>query len=78
MQIRNWIADNVSQKVAGELRIIYGGSVNGSNSLNLIEQKDIDGFLVGGASMKPEFSKIVENAWGQYTNWFWVKKSKVW
>jgi triosephosphate isomerase len=36
----------------------------------LIEQKDIDGFLVGGASMKPEFSKIVENAWGQYTNWF--------
>jgi hypothetical protein len=28
--------------------------------------------------MKPEFSKIVENAWGQYTNWFWVKKSKVW
>jgi len=38
LQIRNWIADNVSQKVAGELRIIYGGSVNGANSLKLIEQ----------------------------------------
>ncbi|KAI8892695.1 Triosephosphate isomerase [Globomyces pollinis-pini] len=53
LQIRNWLASNVSQKVADETRIMYGGSVNAKNCGELQSQPDIDGFLVGGASLKP-------------------------
>ncbi|KAE8698710.1 Triosephosphate isomerase [Hibiscus syriacus] len=49
-------------KVASKTRIIYGGSVNGSNCAELAKQADIDGFLVGGASLKgPEFATIVNS-----------------
>lgn len=62
--IRKWLKENVSEKVAEETRILYGGSVNGKNCKELATQPDIDGFLVGGASLKPEceltsFSKHV-------------------
>lgn len=41
------------------MRIIYGGSVKSNNALDLISQPDIDGFLVGGASLDAtEFVKI--------------------
>lgn len=50
---------NASGDAAKETRIIYGGSVNAKNSDNLISQPDVDGFLVGGASLKPEFNDIV-------------------
>jgi len=49
--IRNWLSQNVSVKVASETRIIYGGSVKPDNCEELSKQKDIDGFLVGGASL---------------------------
>ncbi|OQV22229.1 Triosephosphate isomerase B [Hypsibius exemplaris] len=42
-----------------DLRIIYGGSVTGKNCKELSAQKDVDGFLVGGASLKPEFIEII-------------------
>lgn len=42
-----------------DLRIIYGGSVTGKNCKELAAQKDVDGFLVGGASLKPEFIEII-------------------
>jgi len=61
-EIREWMAKNVSPEVAGAVRILYGGSVNGANSADLIEKPDIDGFLVGGASLKPEFSDIIKAA----------------
>lgn len=61
-EIRNWLAENVSPAVAGATRILYGGSVNGGNCADLITRKDIDGFLVGGASLKPEFKDIIEAA----------------
>lgn len=51
--IREWLAKNVSDKVAEETRILYGGSVNEKNCSELAQQPDIDGFLVGGASLKP-------------------------
>jgi triosephosphate isomerase len=51
--IREWLKANVSEKVAEETRILYGGSVNEKNSPELSKQPDIDGFLVGGASLKP-------------------------
>jgi triosephosphate isomerase len=58
--IRSWFTENVSEEVANSIRIIYGGSVNEKNSQELIGQKDLDGFLVGGASLKPAFKTIVE------------------
>jgi triosephosphate isomerase len=57
--IRNWVSENVSNDVAQRIRIIYGGSVTGANCNTLIKEKDIDGFLVGGASLKPEFKDII-------------------
>jgi triosephosphate isomerase len=52
--IRKWLKAKVSDAVADETRILYGGSVNGKNCKDLAKEKDIDGFLVGGASLKPE------------------------
>ncbi|KAI9914092.1 hypothetical protein PsorP6_006662 [Peronosclerospora sorghi] len=60
--LRAWIADQVSSAVAGNVRIIYGGSVKGDNCKDLIALDDVDGFLVGGASLKPEFETIVKSA----------------
>lgn len=58
--IRNWLKDGVSHDVSNATRIIYGGSVTDQNCSELIRQQDIDGFLVGGASLKPAFKTIVE------------------
>jgi triosephosphate isomerase len=49
----------VSEDVAQATRIIYGGSVTETNAAELIKQTDVDGFLVGGASLKPAFADIV-------------------
>ncbi|KAI0553068.1 triose-phosphate isomerase-like protein [Xylaria curta] len=59
--IREWLAKNVSQSVADETRILYGGSVSEKNCKDLSKQKDIDGFLVGGASLKPAFVDIINS-----------------
>jgi len=60
--VRDWLKKNVSAEVASKTRIIYGGSVNGGNCAELAKQEDIDGFLVGGASLKgPEFATIVNS-----------------
>jgi len=58
--IRAWLTTNVSAEVAKAVRIIYGGSVKGSNSIELISCPNIDGFLVGGASLLPEFVDIIK------------------
>ncbi len=52
--IRNWIKDNFSKETADQIRILYGGSVKPDNSAALMSCPDIDGALVGGASLKPE------------------------
>ncbi|ONK67751.1 uncharacterized protein A4U43_C05F3400 [Asparagus officinalis] len=52
--LRKWLHKNVSAEVAESCRIIYGGSVNGANCKELAGQADVDGFLVGGASLKAE------------------------
>ncbi len=57
--LREWLAKEVSAEVAASTRIIYGGSVTGANCKELAKQADIDGFLVGGASLKPEFVDII-------------------
>jgi len=57
--IRKLIAEKASPEVAEKIRIQYGGSANPENAPDLSAQPDIDGFLVGGASLKPEFKDIV-------------------
>lgn len=59
--IREWLKNEVNNKAADETRIIYGGSVNEKNCRNLSLQPDIDGFLVGGASLKPAFVDIINS-----------------
>jgi triosephosphate isomerase len=58
-EIRQWLAKNISTTVAVETRIIYGGSASGANCDELYAMQDINGFLVGGASLKEEFVKII-------------------
>jgi triosephosphate isomerase len=48
--------------VAEGVRVLYGGSVTGKNAAEFFAQPDIDGALVGGASLKPEFVEIVRAA----------------
>jgi triosephosphate isomerase len=57
---RNWLATNVGDTVANSTRIIYGGSVNAKNCGVLIECPNIDGFLVGGASLTADFVTIMQ------------------
>ena len=47
------------EEAASSIRILYGGSVNAGNAAELFRQPDIDGGLVGGASLKPDFCEIV-------------------
>jgi triosephosphate isomerase (TIM) len=51
--IRAWLKKEIGDEAAEKTRIIYGGSVTDKNCKDLAKQKDIDGFLVGGASLKP-------------------------
>ena len=57
--IRACIAEIYDEATAAEIRIQYGGSVNAKTAPELFAQADIDGGLVGGASLKPEFGDIV-------------------
>ncbi len=57
--IRACIAEIYDDETAAEIRIQYGGSVNAGNAAELFAKPDIDGGLVGGASLKPDFGKIV-------------------
>ncbi len=57
--IREVIGEVYGKEVAQEIRIQYGGSVNGKNASELFAMSDIDGGLVGGASLKEEFAQIV-------------------
>ncbi|KAF1815214.1 Triosephosphate isomerase [Eremomyces bilateralis CBS 781.70] len=57
--LREWLKKDVSSEAAESTRILYGGSVNEKNCGELAKQPDIDGFLVGGASLKPAFVDII-------------------
>ena len=57
--IRKWIADNVNAEAAEATRIQYGGSAKPANAADLAAQPDIDGLLIGGASLTPGFIDCV-------------------
>ncbi len=59
--IRGRLAEQLGRSVAGEIRIQYGGSVKPDNAAALMSCPDVDGALVGGASLKgPDFTAIIE------------------
>lgn len=59
--IRSWCAKNLSDQ-ASSIRILYGGSVKPENSQQILSQPDVDGLLVGGASLDPVvFANLVKN-----------------
>ena len=61
--IRHWIAAHYDEATARGIRILYGGSVKPANAASLLAQPDIDGALVGGASLVAEsFAQIVDAA----------------
>ena len=57
--VRDCIEEMYDKATADKVRIQYGGSVNAANAAELFGKPDIDGALVGGASLKPDFGKIV-------------------
>jgi len=59
--IRGWLKHQFSEKISGQTRIQYGGSVKPENAAELLSQPDIDGALVGGASLRADsFAAIVK------------------
>ncbi|MEW6553069.1 MAG: triose-phosphate isomerase [Actinomycetota bacterium] len=61
--IRKWVAGSYGKDAAASLRILYGGSVKPDNAAELMAMEDIDGALVGGASLKAsDFAAIAHNA----------------
>ena len=59
LQVRAEIAAKAGALVAQSVRILYGGSVTAENCKELMACPDVDGFLVGGASLKPSFTDII-------------------
>lgn len=63
--IRKYLSQLYGGEVAGKVRILYGGSVNADNIGEFLAQSDIDGALIGGASLEPEvFIKMLKVADG--------------
>lgn len=62
--LRNWLTEHYSAEIAQRTRILYGGSVKPDNASELLSQSNVDGALVGGASLKAEqFLPIIQAAW---------------
>ena len=63
--LRARLAEKYGQNIADEVRVLYGGSVKSGNIGELVKQDDIDGALVGGASLDAEeFTKLCALAAG--------------
>lgn len=61
--IRKQIAEMYSEERASHIQILYGGSMNAKNAAELLSKEDIDGGLIGGASLKPlDFEAIINEA----------------
>ena len=58
-EIRRIVRDLYDDETADTIRILYGGSMKPENAKELLNEPNIDGGLVGGASLKPDFSKII-------------------
>ena len=61
--IRSCVAEKYGAELADKTSILYGGSCNGKNAPELFAKADIDGGLIGGASLKAEDFKLIIDAW---------------
>lgn len=68
LTVRGTIADLFGESVASKIRIQYGGSANPDNIGDFMSHPDIDGALVGGASLKPSFVEMVQATARVYEN----------
>lgn len=57
-----WLRTRLGKDIknAEKIRILYGGSANGKNSKDYLSITSVDGLLVGGASLKPEFADMIK------------------
>jgi triosephosphate isomerase len=62
LTVRGAIASTFDETVAGTVRVLYGGSVNPDNIADFMAMPEIDGALVGGASLTPDFADLVRSA----------------
>lgn len=61
-EIRSWFSDKYGQEIAQEISILYGGSCNASNAKELFNCANVDGGLIGGASLKStSFKEIIDS-----------------
>jgi triosephosphate isomerase len=60
--IRKIVGESFGKDIANSIKILYGGSVEAINAEEIIKIGNVDGFLVGHASLKPEFSEILKAA----------------
>ncbi len=61
--IRTWLSENFSKGASDTIRILYGGSVKPANTKELMSEEDVDGALVGGASLEvASFVDIIKNS----------------
>jgi len=63
--IRDVLSELYCEKAASAISILYGGSMNDKNAFDLLSQPDIDGGLIGGASLKPSSFAVIINAANQ-------------
>jgi len=61
LNIRKYLKEKMGDAIAEKVRIQYGGSASPGNIAGLSVNPDIDGFLVGGASLKPDFTSMIEH-----------------
>jgi len=60
-EMRLWLKDEKGFDVAEGVRMLYGGSVNSKNAKDYLQEEQVDGLLIGGASLKPgTFLRIVK------------------
>jgi triosephosphate isomerase (TIM) len=56
--LRNRLSNEINN--SDKVRILYGGSANGKNATDYLKIRTLDGLLIGGASLKPEFAEMVK------------------
>ena len=60
--LRRHIASKFGKEIAGDISILYGGSMNAANAADLLSKPDVDGGLIGGASLKSrDFLDIIKS-----------------
>ena len=63
-EVFTWLRNRLNKNIkdSDKVRILYGGSANGKNAGDYLKIRSLDGLLIGGASLKPEFADMVKIA----------------